>query len=256
MNKNQLINALADRAKDGDLDAYVARFLSALDETHDIEQALDVADEATAKSVQESDEGKNGRWITIGAKKADGKSVGGSPVYVQGGRITKGAPSLHGKKIDALKEPGEGQSVKAANKTQAEYDRAKYAKEARSMGIRSQDLHQLAGEILAHGNANSEDTKRMLAEIRRVYPHFGTIAARHAKGNFDSTMVPGIDVAAKEFSASGDYAHLWPHRADDLEKTEHLFHLFTHGHSQMSEKEAYEQAIDFLRKRNDEEVPF
>lgn len=37
----------------------------------------------------------DGQWITIGAK--DGK--GGSPVYIQDGRITKGHPSLTGKKL-------------------------------------------------------------------------------------------------------------------------------------------------------------
>src|SRR5262245_4208388 len=46
-----------------------------------------------------------GRWITIRAKEGhDGKKHGGSPVFVQDGRIVKGHPSLAGRKIDALEE--------------------------------------------------------------------------------------------------------------------------------------------------------
>lgn len=58
-----------------------------------------------------SHEGKGkGRWITIGGSKSgDGKRHGGSPVYIENGRITKGAPSLTGKKIEALKEEGDEQ---------------------------------------------------------------------------------------------------------------------------------------------------
>lgn len=53
------------------------------------------------------DEG-NGRWITIGAEEGeDGKRHGGSPVYIENGRITKGAPKLVGKKIEAFKEDEE-----------------------------------------------------------------------------------------------------------------------------------------------------
>lgn len=48
---------------------------------------------------------EKGQWITIGGSKgADGKRHGGSPVYVEGGRITKGHPSLTGKTIKTLKE--------------------------------------------------------------------------------------------------------------------------------------------------------
>jgi hypothetical protein len=49
-----------------------------------------------------------GRWVTIGAREGeDGRRHGGSPVYVEDGRITKGAPALTGRKIDALREEGE-----------------------------------------------------------------------------------------------------------------------------------------------------
>jgi hypothetical protein len=45
-----------------------------------------------------------GRWITIGGSKAaDGKRHGGSPVFVKGGRIVKGAPGLTGKKLGDMK---------------------------------------------------------------------------------------------------------------------------------------------------------
>lgn len=201
----------------------------------------------------------DGHWITIGSREVDGKHVGGSPVFIKDGRITKGAPSLTGKKLSAMHEPAQGQSVRAANKTEREYKRAKYAKEARGLGIRADDLHQMAADIHAHGNEYSRGRAKMLSEIKRVYPHFGIIAARHAKGGFDHTMTPGMDVAAKEFSADADYAHLWPRAgdADDLERVEWLFNLFAHGPGEeVSEDQAYEEAMDYLRSKSQETVPF
>lgn len=45
-----------------------------------------------------------GRWITIGghADETGKKHVGGSPVYIEGGRITKGHPSLVGQRLDRM----------------------------------------------------------------------------------------------------------------------------------------------------------
>mgnify|MGYP001089620581 CR=1 FL=1 len=41
---------------------------------------------------------RNGRWVTIGGtKNEDGQRRGGSPVFIENGRITKGAPSLTGR---------------------------------------------------------------------------------------------------------------------------------------------------------------
>lgn len=53
-----------------------------------------------------------GQWITIGGSKGeDGSRHGGSPVFIQDGRIVKGHPSLTGKKIDALKEEGDSEDA-------------------------------------------------------------------------------------------------------------------------------------------------
>lgn len=52
-------------------------------------------------------ESDKGHWITIGTHAgADGKKHGGTPVYIVDGRITKGSPSLTGKKISALGKEG------------------------------------------------------------------------------------------------------------------------------------------------------
>src|SRR5262245_32717281 len=49
-----------------------------------------------------------GRWVTIGAREGpDGERHGGSPVYIEDGRITRGHPSLAGRRIDALNEVAE-----------------------------------------------------------------------------------------------------------------------------------------------------
>ncbi len=64
-----------------------------------------------------SHRGGEGQWITIGGKKGqDGKRHGGSPVYIEGGRITKGAPSLRDRKISDVEEEGtESKKMEAAD---------------------------------------------------------------------------------------------------------------------------------------------
>ena len=73
------------------------------------------------------DDNADGRWITIGAQKSTVStkggskevSSGGSPVFIKGGKITKGAPGLKGKKLSELdknKKPG----TEGAGKEKAE----------------------------------------------------------------------------------------------------------------------------------------
>lgn len=56
--------------------------------------------EATSSIYADED---GGRWITIGAKPdKDGKKKGGTPVYIKGGKITKGPSALKGKALNNL----------------------------------------------------------------------------------------------------------------------------------------------------------
>jgi hypothetical protein len=204
---------------------------------------------------------RGGRWITIGAKDADGKRRGGSPVYVEGGRITKGAPSLTGKKIAALDERGEGKSVRSANKSEKEYGWAVWAKKARGAGLRPADLHQLAADIVAHDAANVEDRKKMLRDARSALDHRSgahrTIAASQGRGGRaieDASQVRGLDEVAEQMAA--EYPHLF-HGRGHLD--DQLFEMLS-GRSPVpiAEGDAYEQAFDHLHQevKAEDVVPF
>lgn len=76
-----------------------------------------------------------GVWRTIGGHEGeDGKRHGGSPVFIQGGKITRGAPSLTGRRIDALKEPADTTHRQELHQNK-DYSRALWAKKARQEGI-------------------------------------------------------------------------------------------------------------------------
>ncbi|HEX3315317.1 MAG TPA: hypothetical protein VHR72_10525 [Gemmataceae bacterium] len=192
-----------------------------------------------------------GRWITIGAKDEDGKRKGGSPVYVDKGRITKGHPSLTGKKIDALDERGEGQSVRGANKSEKEYGRASWAKKARQAGIRPADLHQLAADILAHDAASAADREAMLKHARSALDYHGgahriiSAAQGRASGRLeDATSIRGIDQVAEQMAM--DYPHLF---AGSGAVDDQLFEMLaTPAPSRMTEDDAYEQAMEIAKQ--------
>src|SRR5262245_25729722 len=78
-----------------------------------------------------------GRWVTIGGREGDdGRKHGGSPVYVEDGRITKGHPGLTGKKLDALKEAPEAIGGHRSQLHQsAQHERAAILKDARKAGV-------------------------------------------------------------------------------------------------------------------------
>jgi hypothetical protein len=187
-----------------------------------------------------------GRWITIGGSKGgDGKRHGGSPVFVQGGRITKGAPSLTGKKIGAMKEAAEGGSVRAANKQQKGYDRARAAKGAKERGVEPKRLHQLAGEMLAHHRAFTADKREMLQDARKalagISGHGQAIALIAGRGK-DAGSVKGIDEVAEDMAKR--FPSYFPNNehASDV-----LFDMLKGGNpEEMSEEDAYEQALEHL----------
>lgn len=289
-----------------------------------------------------------GHWITIGGTKGEeGKRHGGSPVYIENGRITKGAPSLTGKKIEAMKESGEPEpqyefvrahtvdtpsqgvlnsakeyqarafkrvkelrqrikdeplggnrhglrlelmraeddhrqskdmerqardaiekranelgkttikekaapSRRAENQQAGDYDRARYAKQARKEGINPGDLHQLAAEMIAHNRAHVEPLKKMLQHARKVAESLGsnldTLKARAARG-IDSDAVRGLDDVAQSMAATyPEFFH------DNQENPEEklLDYLLAGNPEPMSEADAYEQALDELRRHKEE----
>jgi hypothetical protein len=204
-------------------------------------------------------ERSGGRWVTIGAKHTEGHRRGGSPVFIEGGRITKGAPSLTGKRIDALDARGKGESVRAANKSQREYDRAVWAKKARGAGLRPADLHQLAADILAHDSALATERDAMLKEARTALDEHGkahrTIRAAQGRSSGrleDATSIRGIDEVAAKMAL--DYPHLF--RAGNVD--DQLFEMLSGSAPQrMTEGEAYEQALSHLLEAKAEDVvPF
>ncbi len=104
--------------------------------------------------------GDGGQWITIGGKHSDehGKKVGGSPVYVVNGRITKGNPKLTGKTIDALKEDG-------GDKGEV---RTKRLGELRDKIITHGHHGLTAEEKSEHDTLKKEDAKEKSDKIKRM----------------------------------------------------------------------------------------
>jgi hypothetical protein len=92
-----------------------------------------------------------GRWVTIGAKLGeDGKKHGGSPVFIEGGRITRGHPSLTGRRIDALhEEPVEVPGRRLQDWAKAN-ERAKHlSQQALQANLAQRIVRESAGEPLA-----------------------------------------------------------------------------------------------------------
>lgn len=286
-----------------------------------------------------------GRWITIGAVAGeDGKKHGGSPVFVQGGVITKGHPRLTGQKLGSIgkeperhvalkhkvmahlpksdnlealhaavkehprehvdealedlhksghvrvhapkhgspriygtgkaftEEPDEYNSTptltgtkrqqagqKAAqsrqqNTTESEYQRAVWAKKARQAGIPSENLHELASQVMAHDKEMVTDRIELLRAARKAMDEFGgqhkTIAANQSKGGTvgDHTTMKGIDQAAQELYST--YPHLFhPEDGEHGSHDEQLYEMLKEGNPQaMSEDDAYGQALEHLQE--------
>jgi hypothetical protein len=215
-----------------------------------------------------------GHWITIGAKPGeDGKKHGGTPVYVENGRITKGHPGLTGKRIDALKEdasdlrppaPAAGASREEIKAHQAKvagihrsemaqskaYSRAVYAKTARKEGINPSHVHQLAGELLAHDREYKGGLTKMLQAARQEAKKLGsdltTLKARAARG-IDQDAVKKLDIVGQSMAAS--YPEYFQSGENAEEK---LFDYLLAGNPElMPENEAYETALDELRQQRE-----
>jgi hypothetical protein len=209
-----------------------------------------------------------GRWITIGAREGeDGEKHGGSRVYIDGGRITKGHPSLTGRKVGAMGEGGD-LSHREAQHAEKGHARAAWAKRAKAEGIDPSHLHSLAGEILAHDKAHKADHTKALQRARQLSERlgYGSLLALHHKvaRGADADSVKGLDDVAERLSE--EHPHVFAGHESDREGR--LFDLLAAGNPEaMGEDEAYEQAFDHLveargrgaataRGEGEEEIPF
>jgi hypothetical protein len=193
-----------------------------------------------------------GRWITIGAKSVDGERKGGSPVFVdKSGRITKGHPSLHGKKIDALSEDDSPTADrKAGEPTHRQelhaskgYARAVWAKKAKKEGIKPEYLHQMAGELLAHDKAFKDEKTAVLKEARRALGEFGG-GAKNLHHHQGKDFIRGADEVGE------DLAVKYPHMFHGGSASDQLMEMLHEGNPEpMTEDEAYEQAFEQLRDK-------
>jgi hypothetical protein len=190
----------------------------------------------------------DGHWITIGGHaEGDKKHAGGSPVYIEGGRIIKGAPGLVGRSVSNLKAPAEHGSHREQLKRSREYDSAKWHKKAKREGIDPKHLHALAEDIEAHDKAHVEERKRVIQRARQKLQHFGygpqslTTNLRRS-GEFD---IPHIDQVAEELYTEfpGQFAG---HERDLYDR---VVDMLTEGNPKpMSKDEIYETALNHLRE--------
>jgi hypothetical protein len=217
-----------------------------------------------AREFAEGGKKEAGHWITVGAQVGeDGKKHGGTKVFVRDGRIVKGHPSLTGRRIDALKQDGEPEeeptpehSPRQAVAHEKKQHRAELARQAREEGIDPGELHQLAGEIIAHDKEGKADLDKMISEVHRAYPQTRTIAARNARG-IDKDAVRGLDDIAASMAGRSEFAHLFAgHQGDEEQR---LFDILLSGKPEhISHEQALEEALEHLRERKREEdwVPF
>jgi len=217
-----------------------------------------------------------GHWITIGGSKGeDGERHGGSPVYVENGRITKGNPRLTGRKLDNLKEfPEESEQHKKLGELKADkstdkkkigrlnasisrdenaqeksYQRAVWGKRARKVGLKPSQLHQLADEMKAHHDENVNDIKSMLNDARTHASKMGVpIHHKQLSETGDHTHIPGFDTMTRELS--GRFPHLLV--GDDAEKQEKLLDYLKDGNPEsLAAEDAYQLAFDYLNEHGE-----
>ncbi len=188
-----------------------------------------------------------GRWITIGGSKGEGgKRHGGSPVYIENGRITKGHPSLTGKKIDALKEEGEHGTHRQQLNREKGHSRATWGKKARKEGLDPKRLHQLAADVKAHDAEFVKDRTELLQQARKALKAIsGDAQALHLKlrQGADAGSIRGMDEVAEDLQKR--HPHLFP---ENQHASDSLLDLLRHGNPEpMSESDVYDQAMEQLK---------
>jgi hypothetical protein len=230
---------------DAMINLWASRRLPRLREMHARFSAGEWSPAAQVPTQYAADDG--GQWITIGGhEERDKKHVGGTPVYIVGGRIVKGHGSLVGKRIDALREDAPELTHRQALKAERERARKQWGKEARQAGVRPEHLHQLAAEIMAHDRAAVEERTAMLREARQALSEFGGKHKALTTGRIEQSNVRGMDEVAE------DLAQRYPHAFDERHGhvSDQLHDMLTRGNPQpMSEDAAYDQALSHLTER-------
>jgi hypothetical protein len=219
----------------------------------------------------------DGHWITIGGQiGGDGIRHGGSPVYIENGRITKGHPSLTGKKIGNLAEPAEEGTHRQQLHKSRHYARAVVAKKARQEhGVNSKHLHQLAAEMMAHDKQFANEIGNVIEEAKGMLQARGVqtkdFSRRHEIS--DHTQIPGFDEVARslahlhpEILGNAGYEHQGEGSDQQSAAQEKLFDMLKSGKpAPMSEEDAYSQALDYLvahkqaqpqAAQSDDPIPF
>ncbi len=219
-----------------------------------------------------------GRLVTIGGAldPETGKRRGGSPVFLVNGVIVRGNARLTGRRIDALQEVPEaepepttrgGRAARSRKERvqEAEYQRARWAKQARKQGINPKHLHQLAAEIIAHDREHVADRKAMLKQARQEFKQLGTNTnIIHANDRVGEDDLPGLDVVGR--SMMWMYPEQFAGVSDEQEASERLLDMLKERDPQpMGENAAYAQALEIISAhqgeenamvRDDEPVPF
>jgi phage gp29-like protein len=215
--------------------------------SHLIEEDRDLQWDGTPYSRMDYGKKGEGKWITIGAKAgADGKKHGGSPVFVEGGRITKGHPNLHGKKIGAFHEEAKELGPRQAKTHEASYQRAKWSKEAKKLGVNPKDLHQLAAEMKANHDEFAKDKLGVMQEARRQLRSKalggGAVSLAHTQHVEEPKDIPNLDIVA------GQLAEQYPHLFSGKESPDlQLLNMFKEGNPELlPEEHAYQEALNHL----------
>lgn len=196
-----------------------------------------------------------GRWITIGAKEGKDGKTGGSAVYVEDGKITRGHPSLQGRKLSKFGERrrrSEAQQSVHANRDQWE-------KEAEEAGVDPEHMHQLARDIKDHDREHNKDIAKLIRDAREKGKANGVNLGQNNEAfeTGDHTQIEGFDLLARDLA--GDYPHILgahgydtdaDYDADATDASEKLFSLLQQGLPEnMSDDDAYREAINHLRQR-------
>jgi GNAT superfamily N-acetyltransferase len=203
---------------------------------------------------------KAGRWITIGGKKGeDGKRSGGSPVYIENGKITRGHPSLTGKKIDNLKGEADHGTTRSQLAKSRGHAHAKLRKAAKKAGHNPDHVQALADEIREHRNAFSQERIDLLQHARAFSKNnHGVDLTRRGPDGFvggkednhrhmDETAAD----AAKRFPG-----HFQPETAEGGgSHQDQLVAMLSEGNPDlMSHEDAFEQAMEHFDREKQPEA--
>lgn len=186
-----------------------------------------------------------GRWIQLGAKDdGTGQKRGGSPVFIRGGVVERGAPGLVGRKLGSMKEAPTTTHRQELHQ-QKNYERAQWTKKARQANVDPGHLHQLAAELREHDAAHVADRKKLIQRANKLLRHFG-LSASALKTNlrkYGEIPVAHLDQIAETLQS--EFPEQFHGRKGDLYDTV-LDMLGEDSPRTMTTDEVYQQALLIL----------